>query len=247
MKQDSNTILITGGASGIGLALASRWIKAGNKVIIVGRREDKLAEAKTLYPELYTYRFDVSKEEERIALFEQITLEHPDVNVLLNNAGVMRFITVDGGEPWKDTEVELTTNLAAPIHLAALFTPHLKNNEQSVILNVTSGLSHVPIASAPVYSATKAALHSFTLTLRHQLAPYGVQVIEICPPHTNTDLGIPGANTAGVPLDEFADAVMESLAQGEEEITYGWSKLTSQGSRAERDEMFKQLNSAQHV
>ncbi|GGG77511.1 SDR family oxidoreductase [Paenibacillus radicis (ex Gao et al. 2016)] len=247
MKLDSNTILITGGASGIGLALAERWIKTGNKVIIVGRREDKLAEAKALYPELHTYRFDVSKEEERLALFNQVAQEHPDVNVLLNNAGVMRFIRLDGEEPWKDTEVELSTNLAAPIHLSMLFTPHLKNKEHSAILNVTSGLAHVPTSSAPVYSATKAALHSFTLTLRHQLAQHGVQVIEICPPHTNTDLGAPGANTAGVPLEEYADAVMESLAQGENEITYGWSKLTSQASRAERDEIFKQLNGVQNV
>ncbi|NBD27163.1 SDR family oxidoreductase [Paenibacillus glycinis] len=242
MKFESNTILITGGASGIGLALAKRFLAAGNKVIIGGRRADKLAEAKAVHPELATYVVDVSKEAERIALYEQVTREHPDVNVLLNNAGVMRFIRLDAQEPWQDAESELATNLAAPIHLSTLFARHFAGKDQAAILNVTSGLAHVPIAAAPVYCATKAALHSFTLSLRKQLEQQGIEVLEICPPHTNTDLGIPGGNAHGIPLDLFADAVMKSLAEGEQEVSYGWSTLTSQASRAERDEIFKQVN-----
>jgi uncharacterized oxidoreductase len=247
MKMDSNTILITGGASGIGFALAARFIQAGNKVIICGRRSDKLAEAKAAYPELQTYVYDVSKEAERIALFEQVTKDHPEVNILLNNAGVMRFPRYDTQESWKETEIEITTNLAAPIHLAMLFSQHLLQQKAAAILNVTSGLSHVPFSLTPIYSATKAALHSFTLSLRHQLADQPIEVIEISPPHTETDLGAPGANTAGISLDLFADEVMKSLAQGVAEITYGWSQLTAQASRSERDEMFKQLNSVVHT
>ncbi|MBD2870526.1 SDR family oxidoreductase [Paenibacillus arenilitoris] len=244
MKMEAGTILITGGATGIGLALAERFIKAGNKVLICGRREDKLAEAQAAYPSLHTYRFDVSKEEERIALYERVTREHPDVNVLLNNAGVMRFVQLDAENPWKETESEIATNLDAPIHLAMLFTQHFKGKEHAAILNVTSGLAHVPLSAAPVYSATKAALHAFTLSLRKQLEEHKIEVLEICPPHTNTDLGIPGGNTDGVPLDEFADEAMRSLTQGEREVSYGWSRLTSQASRAERDELFKQLNAS---
>jgi uncharacterized oxidoreductase len=123
-----------------------------------------------------------------------------------------------------------------------LFSQHLLQQKEAAILNVTSGLSHVPLSIAPVYSATKAALHSFTLSLSDQLADQPIHVIEISPPHTETDLGMPGANTEGIPLDLFAEEVMKSLARGEEEVTYGWSQLTAQASRAERDEFFKQLN-----
>jgi uncharacterized oxidoreductase len=173
-------------------------------------------------------------------LFEQVVLDHPEVNVLLNNAGVQRYPRYDTKEPWKETGIEIETNLAAPIHLAMLFSQHLLLQKEAAILNVTSGLSHVPLSLAPVYCATKAALHSFTLSLRDQLADQPIQVIEISPPHTETDLGVPGANTAGISLDLFADEVMKSLAQGEEEVT--WSQLTAQASRSERNEIFKKLN-----
>lgn len=242
MRLDSNTILITGGATGIGLALAERLIQAGNKVIICGRRADKLAEAKVKNPQLHTYQFDLSNEEDRMNLYKQVTQDHPDVNVLFNNAGVMRYLNLAASEPWKNTEIEIATNLDAPIHLALLFAQHFSFKEQAAILNVTSGLAHVPLAASPVYCATKAALHSFTLSLRKQLAEHNIQVVEICPPLTNTDLGIPGANADGVQVNEFADAVIIGLVQGEQEVTYGWSQLTSRASRAERDEIFKQLN-----
>lgn len=244
MRWDSNTILLTGGATGIGLALAERFIKAGNKVIICGRRADKLDEAKVKLPQLHTYQLDLSKEDDRIKLYEQVTQDHPDVNVLFNNAGMMRYLNLTESEPWKDTELEIETNLDAPIHLAMLFAPYFAGKDQtSAILNVTSGLAHVPLVATPVYSATKAALHSFTLSLRMQLAEHAIEVIEICPPLTNTDLGIPGANTAGVPVEEFVDRVMSGLAQEEQEVAYGFSQKTSQASRAERDLIFTELNS----
>ncbi|MGG6310542.1 SDR family oxidoreductase [Paenibacillus macerans] len=242
MKMDSNAILITGGATGIGLALAERFIHAGNKVIICGRRADKLEEAKAKNPQLHIYQSDISKEADRIELYNQITQDHPDVNILFNNAGIMRYLDLAAVESWKDSEVEIATNLEAPIHLALLFTQHFARKENTAILNVTSGLAHVPLAATPLYCATKAAIHSFTLSLRKQLAKHDIQVIEICPPLTNTDLGVPGTNTAGIPVDEFADEVIKGLAQGVQEIAYGWSKLTSQASRSERDEIFEKLN-----
>ncbi len=123
-----------------------------------------------------------------------------------------------------------------------LFSDHLIRQDRAAILNVTSGLSHVPLSATPVYSATKAALHSFTISLRDQLADRQVDVIEISPPHTETDLGVPGGNASGVPLELLADEVMKGLAAGEKEVTYGWSRLTANASRSERDEMFRQLN-----
>jgi uncharacterized oxidoreductase len=239
----SNIILITGGSTGIGLALATRLMEAGNKVIICGRRADKLEEAQASYPELQTYLCDISKEEERISLFEKVTQDYPELNILINNAGIQQYPRFDTIEPWEQTRKEIETNLDAPIHLSMLFSKHLLLQKDAAILNVTSGLAHVPLAAAPVYSATKAALHSFTLSLRHQLANQPLRVIEVSPPHINTDLGVPGTNTAGLSLDLFADEVMDALKRGEEEITYGFSQQTSQTSRAERDEIFKQLNS----
>ena len=114
--------------------------------------------------------------------------------------------------------------MEAPIHLALLLTPHLRQQARPAIVNVTSGLSFAPAAFAPIYCATKAALHSFTLSLRHQLAPIGIAVLEIVPPAVNTDLGGPGLHTFGVPVDDFADSVMARLAAGEQEVGYGTSE-----------------------
>src|SRR6185312_15994897 len=146
--------------------------------------------------------------------------EFPNLNVLVNNAGIQRRdfnFTQTGPEPWPRTHEELAINLEAPIHLTELFVPHFKKQNDPVIINVTSGLAFVPIVAMPLYCATKAALHSFTLSLRHQLAPGGIasrevasggiKVIEIIPPAVNTDLGGPGLHTFGVPLNEFADSV----------------------------------------
>lgn len=241
MNLQNNTILITGGATGIGFALATRFLNNGNKVIIAGRRADKLQEAQAIHPELVTYVSDVSKEEERIALFEKVTRDFPQLNVVLNNAGIMHYLNYDGVEPWPQIELEIKTNLAAPIHFTRLFTSHLLKQKNAVILNVTSGLAHVPLAATPVYSATKAALHSYSQSMRHQFKGR-ISVIEISPPLTNTDLGIPGANTEGISVDLFADEVMAGLARGEEEITYGFSQVSANASRQERDELFNQLN-----
>lgn len=246
MKTSGNTILITGGSAGIGLALAIRLLKAGNEVIICGRRQDKLDEVKQAYPGLHTYRFDVAKESDRQALYQAITREFPKLNVLFNNAGIQRYPKLDThAEPWSVTRQEIEINLEAPIHMSLLFAEHLKKQQNSAILMTTSGLSHVPLANAPVYSATKAGLHSFTRSLRHQLSNLStgaIEVIEVSPPAVDTDLGGPGLHTFGVNLDEFADAVMEGLKKGEQEITYGSSTKSAQASRAERDEIFKLLN-----
>lgn len=242
MEMKNNTILITGGTSGIGLSLAKRFVALGNTVIICGRSESKLAAAKQAVPELHTYRFDVSRQADREALHQQILHDFPDLNILFNNAGVMCFSKLDDLETWPQAQQEITTNLEAPIHLSMLFTPHLSKQHNAAIINTTSGLSHVPLIMAAVYSATKAALNSFTISLRAQLADKMIQVIEVSPPHVNTDLGAPGANTAGMPLDEFTDVVMAGLEHGELEITCGFSTQAASASGKERELLFWNLN-----
>ncbi|HYX52343.1 MAG TPA: SDR family oxidoreductase [Candidatus Limnocylindrales bacterium] len=243
MNPADNTVLITGGASGIGLALAQRFLKAGSRVIICGRRQEKLREAAAVSPGLITRVCDVGSEADRVALAEWVVREYPALNVLVNNAGIQRRgVDLSNAERWPDTHSEIAINLEAPIHLTGLLTPHLRRQANAAILNVTSGLSFVPIAYMPVYCATKAALHSITLSLRRQLTNTPVKVIEIIPPAVNTDLGGPGLHTFGVPLDEFADAVMQRVATGELEIAYGFAEQASKASRAELDEHFERLN-----
>ena len=243
MNLSNNTILLTGGASGIGLALAVRFQQAGSEVIIVGRRADKLAEARQQYPGLHTRVCNVANAAEREALVRWATTEFPRLNVLVNNAGIQNRIQLaDDAADWETRRQEFVINVEAPIHLAALLVPHLRQQPQAVIINVTSGLAFAPAAFVPIYSATKAALHSFTLSLRHQLRPTGIAVLEIVPPAVNTDLGGPGLHTFGVPVDAFADSVLARLAAGEEEVGYGSSEKARQASRAELDEQFRLMN-----
>jgi len=243
MNLGHNTILITGGASGIGLAFAKRFLKAGSKVIVCGRRADKLQEVKDKYPALHTRVCDVGQEADRVALAEWVSQEFQDINVLLNNAGIQhREPITEIDKPWHYHQHEIAINLEAPIHLSLLFLPLLKAQPISYIINVTSGLAFSPLANAAIYSATKAALHSFTLSLRHQLAGTSVQVLEVVPPAVQTDLGGTGVHTFGAPLPDFADAIMLGLANGEQEIGYGTSDLNRIASRPELDEIFKRMN-----
>jgi uncharacterized oxidoreductase len=241
MDLSTKTILVTGGATGIGLALASRFLAAGSRVIVCGRRESVLRAAAEAHPGLVTRACDLEREDDRVALVEWVTTEHPALDVLVNNAGVQRRIRLDEAEPWIETRRELAINLDAPIHLALALLPHLRRR-RGTIVNVTSGLSFAPYVAAPVYSATKAALHSFTLSLRHQLAKSGVRVVEIIPPAVNTDLGGVGLHTTGAPLEPFANEVVARLAAGEEEIAYGTAQPRAAAAHAAFDEVFARMN-----
>ncbi|MGF7215214.1 putative oxidoreductase [Spirosoma lacussanchae] len=244
MNTSNNTVLITGGASGIGWALAERFLQAGSQVIVCGRRADKLQEAQQKHPQLHTRQCDVGQAAERIALLDWVRSDFPQVNVLINNAGIQRRMQLaDSQNDWRESQQEIAINLEAPLHLATLFIPHLKQHPQSAIINVTSGLAFVPGAFAPIYSATKAALHSFTMSLRHQLANTSIEVIELVPPAVNTDLGGPGLHTFGVPVGDFADAMMNGLQTGATEIGYGTSETNRMASRPEIDAIFARMNS----
>jgi uncharacterized oxidoreductase len=241
MDIGSQTVLITGGASGIGWALAQRFVAAGSEVILCGRRAEKLAEAARQHRRIQTRVCDVARESDRVALAEWIARERPRVNVLVNNAGIQNRIAVDPGG-WSAAHQELAINLDAPIHLSMLLAPELARRPNPAIVNVTSGLAFVALAEMPVYCASKAALHSFTMSLRRQLAQTPVQVIEIIPPAVDTDLGGPGLHTFGVPVDEFADAVIKRLAAGDLEIAYGFAERLSRATRDELDAIFAQQN-----
>ncbi|MDN4072037.1 SDR family oxidoreductase [Fictibacillus terranigra] len=234
MNITGNTILITGGASGIGLAFAERFLKEGNKVIVAGRREEKLAEAKEKYPELHTKVCDVSKEDERIALFEWASSEFPDLNVLVNNAGIQQRVNLQNADhDWSYYQKEMAINIEGPIHLSMLFIPHLKKQKRAAIMNITSGLAIQPGVWVPIYSATKAAMHSFTLTLRYQLEDTNIEVVEILPPAVNTDLGGVGLHTFGAPVDDFADTIFEGLKKEKVEVGYGGTEERLSAPREE--------------
>jgi uncharacterized oxidoreductase len=241
MDIGSQTVLITGGASGIGWGLAQRFAAAGSEVILCGRRAGKLVEAAAQHPRVQTRVCDLATESGRIALAEWIGRDESRVNVLVNNAGIQNRIAIAGGD-WAAATAELAINLEAPIHLSMLMAPHLARRANPAIVNVTSGLAFVPLAATPVYCASKAALHSFTLSLRRQLSDTPIQVIEVIPPAVDTDLGGPGLHTFGVPVDEFADAVMKQLAAGSLEIAYGFAEQASRGSRPELDAIFARMN-----
>lgn len=243
MQLTSHTVLITGGASGIGLALAERFLRADSEVAVCGRRADKLAEAKEKHPGLRTFVCDVGQASDRVALLDWAKREMPGLDVLVNNAGIQRRVNLAEPGDWEAMQEEIRINLEAPVHLSTLFIPHLLKQERPTIVNVTSGLSFVPLAGVPVYCATKAALHSFTLSLRHQLSGTPIEVVEIIPPAVDTDLGGPGLHTFGVPLDEFADAVAALLDRGELEVPYGMAERSSRASRDELDAIFKRMNS----
>ena len=175
MKLSGNTILITGGTSGIGLGFAEEFMKNKSKVIICGRRQERLKEIKKRYNNIETILCDVTVVEEREKLADYITKNFPEANVLINNAGIQLLGDLTDIKLDKVNK-EIETNLIAPIHLASLFTDHLKTKKDPAIINVSSGLAFVPLSFVPVYCATKAALHSITMSLRYQLRETSIKV-----------------------------------------------------------------------
>lgn len=245
MNMTGNTILITGGASGIGLALAKRFSARGNSVIIAGRRAEALADAKRSVPALHTLVADVSTEAGRIALAETALAQFPALNMLVNNAGVQkRPAPLTQTQDWSAHKAEIATNLEAPMHLSMLMIPHFLKAPSAAIINITSGLAFVPIAFMPTYCLTKAAIHSFSQTLRHQLRETQIGVIEIAPPAVNTDLGGPGLHTFGADVDAFADHCFVMMDKGAVEFGYESSETRRVAGFQEREQAFAQMNTA---
>ena len=212
MKTTGNTILLSGGGSGIGLALARRWHDAGNVVIVTGRDAAKLEAAVTGRANLHAMPLDVTVPDAIAAFAQEVIARFPALNILVNNAGVMMMETLDAKQDLADAEATIVTNLLGPIRLTDALVDHLVAAPDSAIVNVTSGLAFVPLPKAPTYSATKAALHSYTQALRVQLEGK-VEVIELAPPAVRTEL-TPGQSTREnyMPLDAFADEVIALFA-----------------------------------
>ncbi len=243
MDYSTSTALITGGASGIGFAMAQRLKALGATVVVCGRRREQLEWAAREAPGIHTLQCDVVIQDERERLCSVVATRFPALNVLINNAGIQhRPPPVLERQDWSLWQREIATNLEAPMHLSSLFAPHLCRAQHAAIINVSSGLAFSPISFMPGYCATKAALHSFTLSLRHQLRSTPVSVIEIIPPKTKTDLGGKGLHDDGVPLEEYADATFARLLAGEEEIGFGFSEINRRASREELEGIFARLN-----
>lgn len=246
MKTSGNTILITGGATGIGFALASNFSNLGNEVIVCSRNEDNLKIAKEKLPEISTRRCDISKSEEVDSLFRWVTTSYPQINVLINNAGIQRQIELKKGIealPRGGDDDEISINLRSQIYMSACFIPVFLG--ESAIVNVSSGLGFVPLARFPVYCATKAAIHSFTVSLRFQLKDSSIKVFEIIPPT------VYDTNLKGKPLEksdwavsskEVADAAVKGIENDQFEIPIGPTKNWLNASKSELDQAFINMN-----
>lgn len=239
MKLTGNKILITGGATGIGFGLAEQFIAEKNTVIICGRRESALKEAAAKLPTVITRVCDLSSEVEREKLVQWVEQHHPDTNVLINNAGIQQWMSIDDANFVKRAKEEITTNVEAPIHLTTLF---IQLKSLTTIINVTSGLSFTPLTKTPVYSATKAFFHSFTLSLRYLLAPKNIEVIEMIPPALNTDLGGKGLHDHAPPVSDFIQSIFEQLKQGKTELTFGFSEAMAKAGPDDLRAAFNRMN-----
>jgi uncharacterized oxidoreductase len=239
MKLSKNKILITGGASGIGLGLTERFLQEKNTVIICGRREALLKEVAQQYPSVITKVCDLNVEAERIALYDWVAENHSDLNVLVNNAGIQNWMTVSDSDFYQKAKDEITTNVLAPIHLTTLFT-HLPSLD--TIINVTSGLAFVQLSKVPVYCATKAFFHSFTMSLRYLLKTKAIEVIEMIPPALNTDLGGKGLHDEHPSVRSFIDAVFLQLQEGKNELTFGFSDMLTKANPATVQAVFNRMN-----
>ncbi len=214
MQISGNTILITGGGSGIGRGLAESFHALGNKVIIAGRRQSVLDETTAANPGVASLAFDVEDRDAIRVFAAKVTAEHPDLNVLINNAGIMRAENLQAQQgDLADAEATVVTNLLGPIRLTAALLPLLKTRPKAAIMTVSSGLAFLPMAMTPTYCATKAAIHSYTQSLRYQLRDTSVQVLELVPPYVQTELMGPAqaSNPNAMPLKDFIAETMNIL------------------------------------
>jgi len=243
MQISNNTVLITGGTSGIGLAFAEGFMAAGSKVIICGRREERLNDLRENYPRLITRACDVSKAADREALADWVLQNHSGLNILMNNAGVQLDLDMTKPVDLDRIQAEIETNVVAPVHLTSLFAQHLATKADAAVINISSGLAFAPLAFMPVYCATKAAVHSLTLSLRHQLKNTSVKVFEIIPPSVDTELGHDRREDktqshGGLPIADFIAEAMEAIKDDIYEAPIGQSK----GLHAQREALFEVMN-----
>ena len=252
MKMDSNTILITGGTSGIGFELAAQLLQLGNTVIITGRDQSKLDLAKKKLSNVHTFQCDVSDAKAISALYEKVISQFPELNFLINNAGVMRKLNFHTKEvDREDISSEIEINLSGSIRMVNQFLSHLKTKKSAAIMNVSSALAFVPHPELPVYCATKAGIHSFTQSLRMQLKNTNIKVFELAPPAIQTPLieVFEGDEIKDVkPMDagKMVRYAIKGLVKDRFEILPGQSSALKFMSRVAPQFMLKQMSKSKY-
>ena len=241
LKLTGRTILITGGSSGIGLALATQLARRGNTLILTGRNASKLDAARRALPAVHTMVSDASDPAAIADLHGRVIAAFPALDTLVNNAGIMRSLALDQPRDLVDLTREIDSNLSGPLRMIQLFLPHLMRRADSLIVNVSSGLAFVPLPSTPIYCATKAALHAYTLSLRAQLAGSSIRVVELAPPAVDTPL-LQGAFAKGaMDATVLARRAIAAIEAGTLEITPGSARLLRIMGRMAPDFMLGQL------
>ena len=234
--------MITGGTSGIGKGFAEEFSRKNNKVIICGRRENRLHEIKHNNENIEIIVCDITNVEERISLIKTVTKKFPETNILINNAGIQLLADLTDLDLNKLNN-EIETNLIAPLHLASLFIQNLKTGNESAIINISSGLAFVPLSFVPVYCATKSGLHSLSMSLRHQLKDSLIKVFELIAPSVDTELGYERRKNknethGGMPVDEFISESMQAIENDIFEAPIGGAKNLYE----KREAMFHVMN-----
>ncbi|WP_338793634.1 SDR family NAD(P)-dependent oxidoreductase [Bernardetia sp. MNP-M8] len=247
MKTSRQTVLITGGGSGIGLSLAKKFLENDNTVIITGRNLSKLEEVKKEFPQINIFQSDVTKEAEVRMLADDILQKFDGIDVLINNAGIMNLLdTGNESNDLKKQLEEIEINYNSPIRMLHYFLPQLKKSKNAVLVNVSSGLAYVSFAQAPVYSGTKAAVHFWTQAIRPQLKPHNIKVIELLPPVVDTHLAkeadLTNDSLTPMPTEKLSAIFWKEYSKGTEEITPGISTQLKFISRLAPKFGFNQLN-----
>jgi uncharacterized oxidoreductase len=243
MKLKDRTILITGGSAGIGLAFALKFVELGNEVIVSGRRQAVLDEVKAKHPKLHTIQSDVADPAQIAALAARVKADFPKLDVLMNNAGIMLYKNLKGPEAdIAGLMAEMNINVGGTVGMTSAFIDILAAN-QGTLINVSSALAFVPLPAAPIYSATKAAIHSYTQSLRFQLEDTGVEVIELMPPAVKTEMTaeLPEGSVSLITTDELVRQSIAALKSGTIEIRPGQSKTLALMRRLAPDFINRQL------
>lgn len=247
MKIPNQKVLITGGGSGIGLALAKKFLANNNIVIITGRNLAKLEQVKAELSDIHIFQSDVTNDQEVRLLVDYLDDKFGGIDVLINNAGIM--ILLDAGNESNDVQKqyeEIEINFHSPIRMLHYFLPQLKKSKNAVLINVSSGLAYVPFTQSPVYSGTKAAIHFWTRSIRPQLKLHNIRVVELLPPVVDTklakDADLKDDNLKPMPTQKMADIFWKDFMNGRDEITPGVSKYLKLLSRLSPTFIFNQLN-----
>jgi uncharacterized oxidoreductase len=227
MELSNRTVLVTGGTSGIGLGIAEAFQQAESKVIVCGRNKERLSNVEKRSPSITAVLCDLADARQRAHLVTDMLRRFPDLDILVNNAGIQRYIDLKKGfEALKSGEDEIAINFVAPVELTSLLIGHLMKRRSAAIVNVSSGLAFMPMLDTPIYNATKAAIHTYSLVLRQQLKDTSVKVFEIVPPMVDTNLNREGRGTAsagsrGLSVADYMPTIIRGLKNDIETIFYG--------------------------